>query len=146
MKRTYQDCTINHEYAAHKCRAVNKKQVYLDKDNWKKIVFRPCSYCGGIDTRSCMNREIADRLKLQYAEFSDAEIAKYRVNINGIDRIDSSRGYEPDNCLPACGMCNTMKLDYSLDEFIVKIRKVCEHTKDHVIALDLTDPVQPKGV
>ncbi len=35
----------------------------------------------------------------------------------GIDRIDSSIGYRPENCVPACGECNVAKNDMSLTEF-----------------------------
>jgi hypothetical protein len=37
---------------------------------------------------------------------------------NGIDRVDSSKGYYIDNCVPCCGICNTCKMDLTLDEFI----------------------------
>lgn len=39
--------------------------------------------------------------------------------MNGIDRRDSSLGYTLENCLPACGVCNKAKLDYTEEEFLV---------------------------
>lgn len=30
----------------------------------------------------------------------------------GLDRIDNSRGYEPDNCLACCGLCNRARGDW----------------------------------
>lgn len=35
----------------------------------------------------------------------------------GIDRIDSSKGYEEGNVVPCCHICNMMKNKYSLDFF-----------------------------
>lgn len=35
----------------------------------------------------------------------------------GIDRIDNTRGYEPDNCVPCCQTCNRAKLDKTMDEW-----------------------------
>lgn len=42
----------------------------------------------------------------------------------GIDRIDNSKGYTIDNCVPCCGCCNRMKMDLSLDFFYDQIEKI----------------------
>ena len=47
--------------------------------------------------------------------------------MNGIDRVDSSKGYTLDNCVPCCSICNTMKLNYTLQEFSDHITKVYNH-------------------
>lgn len=48
---------------------------------------------------------------------------------NGVDRVDSSKGYLPDNCVSCCWTCNKMKSEYSVDTFknhIIKIyNKIC---------------------
>ena len=44
--------------------------------------------------------------------------------VNGIDRIDSSKGYVFDNCVPCCKHCNIMKMTMTIDEFINKIKKI----------------------
>lgn len=36
---------------------------------------------------------------------------------NGIDRIDSTKGYEQDNCTPCCKHCNYVKGNLSLEDF-----------------------------
>jgi hypothetical protein len=46
---------------------------------------------------------------------------------NGIDRVDNSRGYEPDNVVPCCKICNRTKREMSQEEFIAwaeRIRKL----------------------
>lgn len=46
---------------------------------------------------------------------------------NGIDRIDSSKGYTQDNIRPCCGICNVMKLDLTETEFKNKIVNIYEN-------------------
>lgn len=36
---------------------------------------------------------------------------------NGIDRVDSSKGYTLDNCVPCCSKCNYAKHEMSVEEF-----------------------------
>ena len=43
---------------------------------------------------------------------------------NGIDRIDSSKDYSKDNCVPCCAICNKMKNKFSLDLFLDKVEKI----------------------
>lgn len=46
---------------------------------------------------------------------------------NGIDRIDSSKGYTLDNCVPCCKTCNTAKLIMTQTEFFRWVTKVYNH-------------------
>ena len=46
---------------------------------------------------------------------------------NGIDRIDSSKGYSVDNCVPCCAKCNYAKHDLSIDDFKNHIEKIYKH-------------------
>lgn len=46
------------------------------------------------------------------------------VHRNGIDRIESDRGYVRDNCVTCCGQCNVAKKKLTRDEFIEHARKV----------------------
>jgi len=45
---------------------------------------------------------------------------------NGIDRIDSSKGYSIENCRTCCSLCNNMKWNQPLDVFMDHIRKIIE--------------------
>lgn len=42
----------------------------------------------------------------------------------GLDRIDSSNNYDSRNVFPCCKICNTMKNNYDLTTFILKIQKI----------------------
>ena len=43
---------------------------------------------------------------------------------NGIDRIDSSKGYTVDNCVTACRYCNQAKSNLTLQEFKDHIERI----------------------
>lgn len=49
---------------------------------------------------------------------------------NGIDRIDSNKGYTVNNCVPCCNWCNTMKLDHTLEEFLQHITNIYNFQKE----------------
>lgn len=57
---------------------------------------------------------------------------------NGIDRVDSSKGYEPGNVVTCCKRCNVAKNDQSYEEFYAWIDRVhanlhakeCSHAMD----------------
>lgn len=46
---------------------------------------------------------------------------------NGIDRVDSSKGYIIENCVPCCKICNYAKRKLSLQEFKEHITKIYFH-------------------
>lgn len=41
-----------------------------------------------------------------------------RGEFNGIDRVDNSKGYTLDNCVPCCAWCNRAKSDGQLPRFM----------------------------
>jgi hypothetical protein len=43
---------------------------------------------------------------------------------NGIDRIDSSKGYVDGNVVPCCKTCNELKSDKSREEFLAQIEAI----------------------
>jgi len=49
--------------------------------------------------------------------------------VNGIDRLDSKRGYEEGNCVPCCARCNQIKADLSSETFLTQIGVILRHQK-----------------
>ena len=84
----------------------------LTIDEVKHIVHQPCHYCGAIesDTFSNMNRG-------------------YLIRHNGMDRINSTGGYEATNVVPCCKTCNFAKLTMTQSEFYDWIKRVSKHLK-----------------
>lgn len=44
--------------------------------------------------------------------------------LNGVDRIDSNKGYTKDNCVPCCKICNQMKSNIDIGTFLTQISKI----------------------
>jgi hypothetical protein len=63
-----------------------------------------------------------------------------RFEYNGVDRVDSSKGYTPANCVPCCEVCNKAKRDLPLAAFEVWLRRVAAYWQDRNI------PVTVPGV
>ncbi len=45
---------------------------------------------------------------------------------NGIDRLDSSKGYTLENCVPCCEEINVMKMALTKDRFVQLCTMVAE--------------------
>jgi hypothetical protein len=69
----------------------------ISDDDAKEMLHMPCVHCGRIDQ------------KRNY-------YTKRIYFLNGLDRIDSSRGYDVGNVTPCCKQCNISKNDYTLEE------------------------------
>lgn len=71
----------------------------LSDEDAKSFLIQPCIYCEHIDLT---------------------------VRVNGIDRLDSAKGYTLENCKPCCKDCNYMKGCYDPKTFIEKCKKVSQ--------------------
>jgi hypothetical protein len=69
---------------------------------------RPCNYCGLPPANVCRRSTGA-------------------FIYSGIDRQDSLRGYEPENCVPCCNTCNAAKGTMSEAQFRAWLLRVLEH-------------------
>lgn len=87
----------------------------LSDEDFREIISKPCHYCG----ESPKPLQSLTRYKN----------VKEELYVNGVDRIDSNLGYTKDNCVPCCTMCNRMKLDYNINDFITHVRKISNFYK-----------------
>lgn len=74
-----------------------KKREYdftLSPEEFSKIIVKPCTYCGEDNERM------------------------------GIDRIDNSLGYVPQNSTSCCKNCNMMKKAMTVNDFLAHIKKI----------------------
>jgi hypothetical protein len=79
----------------------------LTKEKHKEIVNKNCFYCG-------QKPEMRTRGGISFFA-------------NGIDRVDSSMGYIEENCVPSCRICNNMKWETPVDEFLDHIEKIVKY-------------------
>jgi len=77
----------------------------------------PCHYCGAAPSKVVGGRDYNGLFVY-----------------NGIDRVDSSRGYVPENVVPCCHPCNWSKGDRPVGEFLDHIRRICQQHPEILIA------------
>lgn len=103
---------VNRVTRSYKRGAKNRNLEFnLSFDQVKDIIFQNCHYCGIAPKNIC---------KLTKKRF---------ITYSGIDRIINDLGYLPDNVLPCCSECNTMKSDMNLTEFCEYVNRLIKHTK-----------------
>jgi len=101
---------FNRLYDTYRRRALKKDFPFsLSKEEFKIITSQNCFYCG-IEPKQkapCSNTRF-------YGDYI----------YNGIDRIDSSKGYTQDNVVPCCGQCNVAKNNHSYEKFLNWVEKI----------------------
>ena len=78
----------------------------------------PCKYCGLEHSK-----EIEDRLN---ESKSQKRLSDHILKCNGIDRLDSSKGYTVENSVTCCKYCNTAKNTMTESEFYSLVKRIYE--------------------
>ena len=109
-KDSTDETSFNDKYTTYKRRSKRSGVSFeLTKTEFRELTSSDCYYCG-VDAITNKN---------------DTRRYEGRTYLcNGIDRIDSSLGYEEGNCLPCCDICNRMKMAHSFDFFKNHILKL----------------------
>lgn len=116
----------NHLFYLYKYKANKRKiEFALSIDDFAVITKQSCHYCG-IEPNQIQNQKGK----------STAYI------FNGIDRIDNSKGYILDNCVPCCKQCNTAKMASTKEEFLIWINRVY-HYQNRDDYLDVLGQIPP---
>jgi hypothetical protein len=84
----------------------------LTYEEFFELAFKRCHYCGRVpkrvyptDSLRCING---------------------RILVNGIDRVDNSKGYIKDNCVSCCEVCNLAKRNMSYNDFIEWLNNIID--------------------
>lgn len=85
----------------------------LTNEEFNEITSSNCYYCGIEPKQIC---------KVGGSRSYDCSIV-----YNGIDRLDNNKGYEPDNCVPFCKICNRAKDIMTEKEFLDWVGRVFNH-------------------
>lgn len=91
---------------------------HLSFAQFKDICEKNCYYCGVFPRKFNKYLGIPGKEHL---------IERSWILVNGIDRIDSSKGYNLINCDPCCSRCNEAKMDMPRDQFKAWIKKTYLH-------------------
>ncbi len=105
------EASFNILYAQRKHATIVRNMRWnLSKDEFRYITSQDCYYCGSHPYQEILG----DKCNGKYV-------------YNGIDRVDNTKGYIYENCVPCCGVCNKMKLNHSVDNFKQFISKIYNH-------------------
>lgn len=99
----------------------------LSEDEFRVITKQNCFYCG------CAPSKVMDNKN---------NTGKYIYN--GIDRLDSNKGYTLENCVPCCTQCNYAKSDYPLSEFIAWIERAYSHVYEKRLDIRVIDELSDR--
>lgn len=102
---------LNQAISLYKTKARRRGiEFSLSTEETSKLFASPCFYCGGAPSNTA-------RRESTYGVFV----------YNGIDRIDSSRGYVSGNVSACCWRCNCMKNTLTAAEFIFHVNQIIRH-------------------
>ena len=82
------------------------------------IIQQNCYYCG-----------IKPEMRPSHSKRWD-----FKFPMSGIDRMDSSRGYEMSNVVACCSFCNQAKWDHDVQDFLLWIKRVYSHQFQEIVA------------
>jgi hypothetical protein len=104
------EASFNHILREYKGQAKKgNKEFSLSDDEFKELILADCFYCG--------------KKPLQVKPGKTNGVVIY----NGIDRVDSSKGYVKGNVVTCCRQCNIAKREHTVKEFKTWIKAVYEH-------------------
>lgn len=105
-------------YRSYKDGAVNRKHKFeLTFEEFKNIISQNCHYCGS-EPQEATSKMLIKRGNTRMPT----------IKYNGIDRIDPTKDYTIDNCVPCCRKCNYMKHVLQEKEFFEHIKKIYDHS------------------
>ena len=110
-RRAYFECRI---------RAKRKNQEFsLSYEDAMRLFISNCHYCG-----------------LGPSNVSKIPYNDHHFLYSGIDRINSSSGYVPGNCVPCCKRCNIAKNDMGYNEFLDLVTRIYANRVSSNMAAD----------
>ena len=90
------------------------REFNLSFDDFIKLSESNCYYCGAEPSEKESDKKYVYKMATPWKR-------------NGIDRVDTTKGYTIDNCVPCCTKCNVAKHDLKLEDFKDWIKKCYEH-------------------
>ena len=109
---TNPEAGFNYLYTTTKGGAKSRNLSFeITKDDLRYLSKQNCFYCG---REPSTVTKCANGIKSQYV-------------YNGLDRVDSSKGYALDNIVTCCGICNKMKMVLGKQEFLDQVEKIYKY-------------------
>lgn len=112
-KLPFSVCPTNTLFGLYKSGARKRNLTFdLSKEDFEYLIKQNCHYCGS-------------KPQTKYASYHNK---KDFIIYNGIDRVDNFVGYVKNNCVSCCEFCNASKSNYTKEEFLNKIKMICQHS------------------
>lgn len=86
----------------------------LTFDEFNELISKPCHYCG-------------QEPYIHESMIKRANMNEPMLKCVGIDRVDSNKFYNLDNCVPCCSKCNIMKMALGSDDFLNHVNKISSY-------------------
>lgn len=94
-----------------------------DFETFYKLSQEKCFYCGSAPRKTTNIYLWSRKGKIQNPD----AIRDGYFNWNGLDRVDSSKGHTIGNIVPCCYICNFMKNELSVNDFLNHIKTVLSY-------------------
>jgi len=109
---TRNDVLLRYQHVARKA----GREFSIPDDVFFKMVQQPCHYCGTAP-KSVMSTP------------SSKKTGRKEFVYNGVDRVNSSKGYVKGNCVPCCIVCNRIKNNHSVKFLRQHLTKMLSNMK-----------------
>jgi hypothetical protein len=87
----------------------------LDEETAKELLLSNCTYCGS---------GVWQLTQVEIYSTRCRKIPLSPIRHGGIDRVDSTRGYLRENCVPACKCCNWFKQNQTVQELADRLARI----------------------
>lgn len=125
---TYRAC-----YQDYRANA-KKRNIYFDLsfEQFKSIAINNCHYCGSLPKSQNaylkVDKSASSILKLR-TNINSEIVSRSWVELNGIDRKNSSLGYYTSNCVSRCSFCNRAKGSTGYEDFVFYLNNLTNFRK-----------------
>lgn len=114
-------------YGVYRDGAKRRRHSFLlTFEEFKQLTAGNCHYCGAPPAQRYKNKK-----NLTYCTY------------NGVDRVDNEVGYELDNCVTCCGVCNKLKGTLDTQAFLAAVERI--HRYQAKDSQDGRQPVVPEN-
>lgn len=132
-----QERTIDVYLQQYQQRCIRDNIVWkLSKEEFLVFIKQNCHYCN-IPPSRIINVYSSKRFQQTKSLPSRQRHKHGQLLVNGIDRVDSNKGYTIDNCVTCCKDCNYGKLTKTRKEFLDWINRIWIHQHKTQPALPL---------
>lgn len=94
----------------------------LSLEDFERLINENCFYCGQPPKETTLGK--------------NKIVQNIKIVRNGIDRVDPTKHYSLDNCVPCCKYCNIVKSDLTQEQFITKINQIYTHLQQKLVTYD----------